>query len=85
MGRTELTPRELEVLRLCAAGESSRGIARELGLAIGTIYTKRQLLREKLNVTNITAAVVMAMQEGLIDASEIEVLRRDPIDNPPHP
>jgi DNA-binding NarL/FixJ family response regulator len=61
-----LTPREHEVLRGVARGLSNPGIAREL--RIGEATVKSHLLRvfEKLQVTDRTAAVTVAIARGIL-------------------
>ena len=47
-GRPELSPREIEVLRLVAAGRSTREIADTLNRSVKTIETHKQALKTKL-------------------------------------
>jgi two-component system response regulator NreC len=65
-----LTPREREVLKLIAAGKTSREIAEELVLSINTVQTHRLHLMEKLNLHNRTELIKYAIRRGLIDAEE---------------
>ena len=44
MGSEPLTPRQLQVLRLVAQGKTSREIAREMGISVGTV---RRHLQER--------------------------------------
>jgi DNA-binding CsgD family transcriptional regulator len=62
-----LTPRELEVLRLLAAGRGNDEIARELVVAAGTVKAHTSSIYRKLDVDNRTRAVVRARELGLID------------------
>lgn len=48
-GRAELSTRELEVLRLVAAGRSTREIADQLNRSVKTIETHKQALKVKLD------------------------------------
>jgi DNA-binding NarL/FixJ family response regulator len=48
-GRPELSTRELEVLRLVAAGRSTREIAEQLNRSVKTIETHKQSLKVKLD------------------------------------
>lgn len=48
-GRPELSTRELEVLRLVAAGRSTREIADQLNRSVKTIETHKQSLKVKLD------------------------------------
>jgi LuxR family maltose regulon positive regulatory protein len=61
-----LSDREMEVLRLVAAGRSNRDIAEELCLAIGTVKKHVYNIYGKLDVQRRTAAVTRARELGLI-------------------
>ena len=61
-----LSERELEVLRLVAAGRSNRDIAEELCLAIGTVKKHIYNIYGKLNAKRRTEAVTRARELGLI-------------------
>ena len=59
-----LTPRELEVLRLIAAGYSNREIADALGTAEGTVKNQTSSILSKLGVRDRTRAVLKALELG---------------------
>ena len=59
-----LTPRELEVLRLMAAGHSNREIADALDLAEGTTKNHASNILWKLGVRDRTRAVLKAIELG---------------------
>lgn len=61
-----LSPRELEVLRLVAAGRSNPEIARQLHLGEATVKTHLGHVFEKLDVGDRTRAVTRAMELGLL-------------------
>ena len=61
-----LTERELEVLRLLAAGLSNREIAAQLFLAVGTVKKHTSNIYGKLNVHKRTQAVARARELGLV-------------------
>ena len=61
----ELSPRELEVLRLLAAGKATKEVATELGLSVKTVETHRTSLREKLGIYNIAELTKYALREGM--------------------
>jgi len=65
--RTELTPRELEVLRLVAEGLTSPQIAERLQIRSSTVKTHVQNLFEKLGVSDRAAAVAAGMRRGLVE------------------
>jgi DNA-binding NarL/FixJ family response regulator len=60
--RPALTPRQAEVLTLMAAGRSNKGIARELGMAAGTVKVHVTAILKALDVRNRTEAVVAAQR-----------------------
>jgi LuxR family maltose regulon positive regulatory protein len=61
-----LTERELEVLRLIAAGMSNQRIARDLVVALDTVKKHVTHVLGKLGATNRTEAAARARQLGLI-------------------
>ena len=61
-----LSPRETEVLRLVAAGNSNPAIASQLYLSEATVKTHLLHAFEKLEVRDRTRAVTRAMELGLI-------------------
>lgn len=62
----ELTPRELEVLRLVAEGHSNQTIAKRLGLSRKTVDVHRTNLMRKLDLHNVTEIVKYALRHGVI-------------------
>jgi DNA-binding CsgD family transcriptional regulator len=52
-GCHDLTAREVQVLRLVAAGHTSREIAGELGIGLRTVNTYREHLKEKLGISSV--------------------------------
>jgi LuxR family maltose regulon positive regulatory protein len=61
-----LTPRELEVLRLLAAGRSNREIAETIVVTLDTVKKHVTHVLDKLGVNNRTAAVGRARELGLL-------------------
>jgi two-component system nitrate/nitrite response regulator NarL len=64
-GAADLTPREKEILCHLAAGQSNKGIARELGIADGTVKLHVKAILRKLSVRSRVEAAVMAVEQGL--------------------
>ena len=63
----ELTGRELEVLRRVAAGKSNKLIAAELDIAEGTVKTHMKSILPKLDASDRTHAVMIALKRGILD------------------
>lgn len=57
---SQLSPRELEILRAIARGESNKVIARQLGIAETTVKIHVQHVLRKLNVASRVQAAVIA-------------------------
>jgi DNA-binding NarL/FixJ family response regulator len=66
-----LTKREIEVLRLVAAGRANKEIARELEVAEQTIKTHVSSVLSKLGVQSRTQAALHAFRIGLVSGSEV--------------
>jgi DNA-binding NarL/FixJ family response regulator len=64
-GIAGLTPRELEVLRLVAAGRSNREIAAALFVSLPTVKVHVRSVLGKLGVDSRTAAAAWAIRHGL--------------------
>jgi LuxR family maltose regulon positive regulatory protein len=64
----QLTPRELEVLHLIAAGDSNQTIADKLVITVRAVKKHTGNIYGKLNVSSRTQAVARARQLGLLPA-----------------
>ncbi|MCP3916266.1 MAG: helix-turn-helix transcriptional regulator, partial [bacterium] len=62
-----LTPRQLDVLGLVAAGETTAGIATRLDVTAATVRTHVEHIRGKLGATTRAAMVAQAFRLGLLD------------------
>lgn len=70
LARSELSPREMEVLRLMAEGKSNKEIGTALFITEGTVKAHVSKLLRKLSVTGRTEAVNMALQHGIVALGE---------------
>lgn len=64
--RAVLTPREKEVLKLLAEGQSAPKIGKKLHIAPSTVDTHRKHLLEKFEVANTILLVRKALEEGYL-------------------
>lgn len=62
-----LTPRELEIVALMAAGASNQEIAERLVVTVGTVKGHVNHILDKLDARNRTGAVTRARELGLLD------------------
>ena len=65
-GPDRLTPRELEVLQLIAAGLSNKEIAARLNVSVATVKTHLEHILQKMQVSDRTQAAVQAVTRGLL-------------------
>jgi DNA-binding NarL/FixJ family response regulator len=61
----DLSPREVQVLRLVAEGKTSKEIAVMLDLSVQTIRSYRKAMMKKLNVNNVAGLTQLALSTGL--------------------
>jgi two-component system, NarL family, response regulator len=66
---SQLSPREIEVLELIAGGFSNKEIGRALGITEATVKWHVNLILNRLDVADRTAAIVAALQRGIIHLS----------------
>ena len=64
---SELTPRELDVLRLVAAGKPNKQIAAVLVISERTVRTHVSRILRKLGLSSRTQAALWAVREGLVE------------------
>ncbi len=64
--RADLTDREAQVLQLVADGEPNKGIARRLGIEVGTVKSHLSAIMSKLGASSRTHAVRIATARGLV-------------------
>ncbi len=66
LSNPELSERELEVLRLLAQGMSNADIATALGIGEGTVKSHVNRILNKLDVSDRTQAVIVAVKRGIV-------------------
>ena len=62
---SDLSPRELQVLRLVAEGKTSKEIAVMLDLGLQTVRSYRKTMMKKLGVNNVAGLTQLALSTGL--------------------
>jgi DNA-binding NarL/FixJ family response regulator len=67
---SELTSRELDVLRLVAAGKPNKQIAAELSISERTARTHVSRILRKLHLSSRTQAALWAVREGLVEVEQ---------------
>jgi DNA-binding NarL/FixJ family response regulator len=67
----QLTPREIDIVRLIAAGKLTREIGAELGITMKTVENHKQRIFRKLDVQNQAHAVSIAIRRGLLAPSAV--------------
>lgn len=65
--RTNLTERQVQILKLIALGYSSKAMADELSLSVKTIEAHRSQLMQRLGIREIASLVRYALRVGLIE------------------
>ena len=63
---SSLSQREIEVLRLIAAGKINKEIAKELNISINTVLSHRKNLTAKLGIKSISGLTFYAMMNGIV-------------------
>jgi DNA-binding NarL/FixJ family response regulator len=67
---SDLTPRELDVLRLVAAGKPNKQIAADLAISERTARTHVSRILRKLTLSSRTQAALWAVREGLVKVED---------------
>ena len=70
MARSNLTPREHQVLQLVAKGLTNKEIGRAFGISDNTARNHVNSIIEKLEVSDRTEAATIAMRQGLVSITE---------------
>ena len=66
MMRSNLTPRELEILEMLAKGLTNKQIGAALSISDNTVRNHVNSIMEKMEVCDRTEAVAVAMQQGIL-------------------
>src|SRR3984893_13101578 len=64
---TRLTPRQQEILKLLAKGQSSREVAEFLGLSLKTVETHRADIMRRLNCHSLSELVRYALRNSIVE------------------
>lgn len=70
MARSNLTPRELQVLQLVAKGLTNKDIGRVFGISDKTARNHVNSIIEKLEVSDRTEAATIGMRQGLVSLAD---------------
>jgi len=74
--KADLSPREVNVLKLIAAGLSNKEIGDRLGVSDATAKKHVTGLLAKLGVRDRTHAVTLSLERGIIDLEDVNVRHR---------
>jgi len=66
LGRSRLTPRELEIVQLLAEGKTSKEVAETLTISIKTADTHRANIMRKLDLHSVTELVRYAVRNQIV-------------------
>jgi DNA-binding CsgD family transcriptional regulator len=69
---TELTEREIDVLKEVALGKTNKDIAEELFISFHTVISHRKNITEKLGIKSISGLTVYAILNNLIDTNTLD-------------
>lgn len=64
---TELTPREIEVVRHIGQGKMAKEIAGILNVSIHTIYTHRKNIMKKLQISSPVELITYGINKGIVE------------------
>jgi two-component system, NarL family, response regulator len=67
LNRPALSPREMDILRLIVKGLSNQEIADALNITRGTVKWHVNIILRRLDVSDRTQAVVVAVQRGIVE------------------
>ena len=67
-----LTPRQSEILELVAAGQTTKTIARRLGISVKTVEAHRAQLMDRLGIHEVAGLVRYAIRIGLVQPDDLQ-------------
>jgi DNA-binding NarL/FixJ family response regulator len=70
MMRTDLTPREIEILKMLSKGPTNKQIGHALKISENTVKNHVNSIIEKLDVSDRTEAATTAIQRGIISVDD---------------
>jgi len=65
----QLTPRQSEILKMVAKGQTNREIAASLKISVRTVEVHRFNLMRRLNARNVAQLLRQSLRNGLLPAS----------------
>lgn len=68
---SELSPREIDVLKLIAMGLINKEIADKLAISINTVLTHRKNISSKLGIKSVSALSIYAIMNGYISEKDL--------------
>jgi DNA-binding NarL/FixJ family response regulator len=77
-GQVQLTPSEIDIIRLIAEGLTNKEIARRKILSIHTIMTHRKNILRKSGASNASEMIMFAIKAGIIDNIEYHICNTYP-------
>ena len=67
---SQLSPRECDVLRGIASGQTNKAIAAAFGISPRTVETHRERLMRKLGVSTVAGLTTLALETGMLAAPD---------------
>lgn len=69
--KPQLTPREVDVLRLVAKGLTNKEIGEKLNIGLTTVISHRKNICEKVGIKSASGLAIFAVMQGYIEADSI--------------
>lgn len=70
--RSELTPREKEILKGVVMGLSNKEIAAKINVSVNTVMTHRRNIASKLQIHSSAGLTIYAIASKLVDIEEVK-------------